>query len=194
MLTSTVFWKADRSVSSTLQNCGLVAALLTRMSRRPNCSRICAKTLLICSISPIWQAIAVAWPPSAMIASATAWQPSSLRLETITWAPCWASSLAMDSPMPRLAPETKAILPSRSNSWVLDMGIYFLVERLFGRLQLRLGNDLQAHLLQQLVHLHELGEAFVLGLTVVVAVVDLLDDAGQAEQAVAVIDRKSTRL
>ncbi|MNJ80849.1 hypothetical protein D3C77_793840 [compost metagenome] len=27
----------------------------------------------------------------------------------------------MASPMPRLAPETKAILPSRSNRWVLDM-------------------------------------------------------------------------
>src|SRR3990167_3052413 len=188
MLTSTVFWKADRSVSNTLPNCGLVAALLTRMSRRPNCSRICANTLLICSISPIWQAIAVALPPSAMMASATPWQPSILRLETITWAPCWASSLAMASPIPRLAPETKAILPSRSNSVVLDMDVSFLVEGLFGRLQLRLGDDLQAHLLQQFVHLDELGEAFVLGLAVVVAVVDLLHDAGQAEQAVGVVE------
>ncbi|MCY1459881.1 hypothetical protein D9M71_773940 [compost metagenome] len=116
MFTSTVFWKALRSVSSTLQNCGLVAALLTRMSRRPNCSLMPAKTWLICSISPMWQAMAVALPPAAMMASATCWQPSSLRLETITWAPCWASSLAMASPMPRLAPETKAILPSRSNN------------------------------------------------------------------------------
>src|SRR3546814_10588431 len=56
-----------------------------------------------------------------MIGSAAAWQPSILRLDTITWAPCCASSLAMASPIPRLAPETKAILPSRSNRVVLDM-------------------------------------------------------------------------
>jgi hypothetical protein len=46
--------------------------------------------------------------------------------------------------MPRLAPETKAILPSRSNRWVLDMG--FLV---VGAQRLGFGDDLQAHLLQQ---------------------------------------------
>src|SRR5690606_5646142 len=152
--------KAPKSVSSTLQNCGLVAALLTRMSRRPNCSRICAKTLPICSISPIWQAMAVALPPSAVMASATAWQPSILRLETITWAPCCASSLAMASPMPRLAPETKAILPSRSNSWVLDIVIT-------PGLESGLADDLQAHLLQQFVHVNELSEALVLGLAMV---------------------------
>src|SRR3546814_6716234 len=56
-----------------------------------------------------------------MIGSAAAWQPSILRLDTISWAPCCASSLAMASPIPRLAPETKAILPSRSNRVVLDM-------------------------------------------------------------------------
>jgi hypothetical protein len=41
-------------------------------------------------------------------------------------------------------------------------------------------------LLQQFVHVNELREAFVLGLAMVEAVVDLLHDAGQAEQAVGV--------
>src|SRR5690606_1497852 len=55
--------------------------------------------------------------------SATCWQSSILRLLTITWAPCWASRRAMASPMPRLAPVTRATLPSRSNSWVFCMGL-----------------------------------------------------------------------
>src|SRR5689334_5064576 len=49
-------------------------------------------------------------------------------------------------------------------------------------------DDLQAHLLQQLVHVNELRKAFVLGLAMVEAVVDLLHDAGQAEQAVGVVE------
>jgi hypothetical protein len=49
-------------------------------------------------------------------------------------------------------------------------------------------DDLQAHLLQQLVHMNELGEAFVLGLAVVVAVVYLLHEAGQAEPAEGVVE------
>src|SRR5690606_38905906 len=185
MFTSTVFWKADRSVSRMCANCGLVAALLTRMSRRPNCSRICANTDWICSISPMWQAIGGALPPAALLASAPAWQPSILRLETITCAPCWASSLATASPMPRLAPETKAILPSRSNRLVLD--ILFPLGR-WSRLQLGVVDDLQTDLLQLVVHLHEFGETLILGLAVIEAVVDLLDDPRQTEQSIGVVE------
>ncbi len=50
-----------------------------------------------------------------------------------------------------------------------------------------LGNDLQGHLFQQAVHVNELGETLVLGLAVVVAVVDLLNDPCQAEQAIAIV-------
>src|SRR5690606_3504782 len=50
-----------------------------------------------------------------MMLSATAWQASILRLETITCAPLDANKRAIDSPIPRLAPVTKAILPVKSN-------------------------------------------------------------------------------
>src|SRR5699024_495275 len=67
------------------------------------------------SISPTWQTKAEALPPAVWISSATRPQPSALRLEQMTWAPWAASSLAVASPMPRLAPDTSAILPLRSN-------------------------------------------------------------------------------
>src|SRR6218665_3973353 len=90
----------------------------------------------------------------------------------------------MASPMPRLAPETKAILPSRSNRLVLDIAITLSEPGLKGGF----ADDLQGHLFQQLVHHDELSEALVLGLAMEEAVVDLLHDAGQAEQAVAVVE------
>nr|GFA56656.1 hypothetical protein [Tanacetum cinerariifolium] len=129
------------------------------------------------------KAIAVALPPSATIASATCWQPSILRLETMTWAPCCASSLAIASPIPRLAPETKAILPSRSNNCVLGIPSFLVVTQSKGRT----ADHLQGHALQQRVHVDELREALVPGLAVEKAVVDLLNDAGEAKQAVGVI-------
>src|SRR5688572_10420399 len=53
--------------------------------------------------------------------AATCSQASCLRLDTITCAPCAASSRAMPSPMPRLAPVTRAILPDRSNGLLVFM-------------------------------------------------------------------------
>ncbi len=102
---------------------GLAAALLTRMSSLPWVSLMWPNTASICAISPMWQAKASAEPPSALMASATVWQSSILRLDTITWAPCSASSLAISSPMPRLAPVTRAIFPFRSNNFVLILSL-----------------------------------------------------------------------
>ena len=51
----------------------------------------------------------------------------------------------------------------------------------FGSLEAGALDDLEAHVLQQGVHVDELGEAFVLRLAVVEAVVDLLHDACQTE-------------
>ena len=58
---------------------------------------------------------------------------------------------------------------------------------MIANLEAGLLNDLETHLLKQPIHLHELGEAFVLRLAVVVAVVNLLNDARQAEQPVGVL-------
>ena len=49
-------------------------------------------------------------------------------------------------------------------------------------------DDLQTHLLQQFVHVNELREAFVLGLTMEEAVVDLLHDTCKTKQAVGVVE------
>src|SRR5271165_94830 len=121
MLTSTVFWNEDRSVSTMGPKWGLAAALLTRMSRRPHFDWISANAPSIWSMSPIWQASASAEPPPATMASATAWQAPALRLETMTWAPRDARSSAIAWPMPRLAPVTSAIFPVMSNGSAWEM-------------------------------------------------------------------------
>lgn len=81
-----------------------------------------AKTFPISASSPMWQESAVASPPASRIEAATASQASCLRLETITRAPAAASARAIDSPMPREAPVTRATRPDRSNEGAVFMG------------------------------------------------------------------------
>src|ERR1044071_6356680 len=115
MLTSMVFWNAVTSVSRIGPKYGFAAPLFTRMSMRPWAWSISAQMFLICSSSPMWHARTSALPPAARISWATRSQSSGLRLDTITSAPWAASAFAIDSPMPREAPVTSAILPDRSN-------------------------------------------------------------------------------
>src|SRR5581483_6979418 len=112
-LTSLTLSKAASAVSTSGPNCGLVAALLTRMSRRPKASIVCATARSMSSARPAWAGAAMAVPPPAVISSTTAWQASGLREQTATWPPAWAKARAMARPMPRLPPVTRAARPCR---------------------------------------------------------------------------------
>src|SRR5208282_4331889 len=56
---------------------------------------------------------ATASPPSALISSTTAWPGASSRSLTTTLAPWRASLSAMERPMPRPEPDTRATFPAR---------------------------------------------------------------------------------
>src|SRR2546426_399826 len=105
----------------------------------------------------------------------------------MTCAPCAASKRAMASPMPRLAPVTRATLPLRSK--VLGMLILGEVPALHkDASQRRLGNDAFATLAQVVRKRPEGGEHGVAGVAFLEALVDLLHDAGQAEQAIDLVE------
>src|SRR3989344_8057109 len=157
------------------------------MSRRPKSFSMAANVASICPISPMWQASTEALPPASRMDAATASQGSALRLEMMTCAPCAASRRAMASPMPRLEPVTRATLPVRSNGFFRFSALLMVlkVERCTGRAsQLRLGDDAQATLLQVAHERPEGGEGRVARVAFLEALVDLLRDAGQAEQAI----------
>ena len=67
----------------------------------------------------MWHAWALARPPSCSISATTRAQESRLRLVTTTCAPASARRRAMASPMPLLAPVTRATRPSSRNSCTL---------------------------------------------------------------------------
>lgn len=70
MFTSTVFWKALGSVSGTWQNCGIGGGAVDQNVEAAEIVADAREGVVLPS-SPMWQAMAVALPPAAMIASAT---------------------------------------------------------------------------------------------------------------------------
>src|SRR5579864_3906121 len=156
---------------------GFVAALLTRMSRRPCRARICSKILRMSSTRPTWHGCASALPPASLISRATDSQSSSLRLDTITWAPCSASSLAISSPIPRLAPVTRAIFPFRSNKSVVTItsNIYVPVSCLCS-------DQVNAHLRKHPSHLPHLSRLFIRRVTAQGPLLHALCDSGEPEE------------
>src|SRR6266851_620230 len=93
----------------------VVAALLTRISRRPNFSRTRLKPALTCSASDTSIFTASAVPPAAVISATSAKSFSSLRAATATFAPASASASAVSRPMPWEAPVMRATLSFKLN-------------------------------------------------------------------------------
>src|ERR1700730_1218461 len=93
----------------------VIAALFTKISSRPNFSRICLKPAFTCSASATSILTANAVPPAAVILATTAASFSALRDATPTLAPASASASAVSRPIPCEAPVTKATLSFRLN-------------------------------------------------------------------------------
>src|SRR6266849_2204852 len=100
---------------------GFVAALLTRMSTAPNRSTVAWMQASACSGSPALAAN-VATLPSGIVA-ATSSRASALRADSMTLAPAAANDAAMAAPIPRDAPVTTAVLPSRLISVIGDLQV-----------------------------------------------------------------------
>ena len=100
----------------------MTAALLTRTSIGPSCSRAVATSRSRSAASARLAWIATARPPVEVIASTVSlMEPGSrgsvacvVRAVTATAAPASAKRCAIAAPMPRLAPVTIATLPERS--------------------------------------------------------------------------------
>ena len=114
--TSTVLAARDRSMPTIGPKYGLVAALLTRMSRAPNRSTVAATHLRACSGSPALATCQATGPSSPASVSAAPARASAFLDDSITAAPASARRRAMASPMPRLAPVTRAVRPSSRRS------------------------------------------------------------------------------
>src|SRR5262245_8173760 len=117
MLTSIVLSSAASGVSTRGPKYGLVAALLTRPSTRPNLSRARANRASTSAVLPVWHAAASA--RSAGSSAATLSRSSCLRDASTTRAPASTQARAIAAPMPRLAPVTTMVLPSRWIGWVM---------------------------------------------------------------------------
>ena len=78
--------QASGVMSSMGRPSGL-AALFTRMSIWPKCSRVASASRFTLSRSPMWVGTASASPPAAAISATAASQASALRLATTTLAP-----------------------------------------------------------------------------------------------------------
>ena len=112
-LTSNVLSKRPGSTPSVGPKYGLVAALLTRMSRPPKRSMVAATQASAASMSPAW----AAWTAtSPCIPAAAASSASCLREDSITRAPDAAISAAIARPIPFDAPVTSATFPSSRSS------------------------------------------------------------------------------
>ena len=91
----------------------LPPATLTRMSIRPCCSMVCSTMAPMLAVRRTSVSIAVAVPPSAMMASATAWAGSPSISQTTTAAPSAASRLAVVDAICPAPPVMMATLCSR---------------------------------------------------------------------------------
>ena len=94
----------------------VIAALFTRMSRRPNFSITCLNPAFTCSASATSIFTAMAVPPAASISVTSVASFSSLRAATATFAPAWTRASAVSLPMPCEAPVTIATLSFRLNT------------------------------------------------------------------------------
>src|SRR5471032_1323884 len=128
---------------------------------------------------PTWQGLASALPPACLISRATNSQSSSLRLDTITWAPCSASSLAISSPIPRLAPVTSAIFPLRSNKLVVTISLSVSQVPVF-RL---ISDQVDAHLRKHPCHLSNLPRLVIRRVTAHRPLLDTLRKGREPEEA-----------
>src|SRR6266567_1170035 len=93
----------------------VIAALFTRMSRRPNFSTTCLNPAFICSASATSIFTTSASPPDATISFTSAASFSSLRAATATFAPASDRARAVSRPMPWDAPVTSATLSFKLN-------------------------------------------------------------------------------
>ncbi|MBT9166593.1 MAG: hypothetical protein DDT25_01284 [Chloroflexi bacterium] len=108
--------QARSLISSAGSMTGLVPALFTRISIRPNSALTRSTRLFISSSRPTCAATARDFLPSPFISSATFSRSGSFRLAITTSAPARASPRAAAFPIPRLPPVTRATLPSREKS------------------------------------------------------------------------------
>src|SRR5262249_35864177 len=92
-----------------------VAALFTTMSSRPSSSTVRRTSAAIASRSPTWVGTPIASPPMARSAPSVSAHASGFRLATATPAPAAANPSALDRPIPRGPPVTRATRPVRSN-------------------------------------------------------------------------------
>src|SRR5690554_2423258 len=118
-LVSMILSQASSVISEVGPYTGLVAALHTSTSMRPQVSRVLLTRFCRSSFLPTWQGTAMASKPWALSPAATCSQASALRLDTTTLAPQRASSSTMERPMPLVEPVTRATFPVRSNSGLL---------------------------------------------------------------------------
>src|SRR6266571_1602719 len=93
----------------------VIAALFTRISRRPNFSTTCLNPAFTCSASETSIFTANASPPFATISFTSAASFSSLRAATPTFAPAPDSASAVSRPIPCDAPVTTATLSFKLN-------------------------------------------------------------------------------
>ena len=85
------------------------------MSIRPQVARVLSTSACSSSLRETLHGCAITGQPWRSNSVRTASQASALRLETTTLAPARAIASAIDLPMPRVEPVTKATLPCRSN-------------------------------------------------------------------------------
>src|SRR5580698_5252068 len=112
-LTSITSWKVLGSRCVSGVSCPSTPALPRKASSLPQRSKIEAPNRSIASKSRRFIGTRVALPPSFWISSSASSSPPTVRATRMTWAPALASAMAEARPMPREAPVTKAIRPSR---------------------------------------------------------------------------------
>ncbi len=95
---------------------GLVAAFATTTSSRPHFASVASTSACSSSLRDTLQGFAMASKPCFLSSDRTSSQDSAFLLEMQTLAPARASSSAIDLPMPRVEPVTRATLPLRSNN------------------------------------------------------------------------------
>src|SRR5487761_293059 len=101
------------SVVSSTDLVNMTPALLTRMSTRPNLSRVARTRPLTSDDIDTSARIESPSPPLLLIESTTAWASRSLPTQlTVTFAPSAAKRSAIALPIPREEPVTIATLPS----------------------------------------------------------------------------------
>src|SRR2546427_1453862 len=86
------------------------------MSTRPSCASVWSTSPRSSSIRRTLVGTAIARRPVANTAAVASASASGLRAAIATSAPCSASAIAIERPMPRLPPVTIATLPAREKS------------------------------------------------------------------------------